>query len=82
MGQSTCTVCELEREMEEIDEAIITHNKIIENLRFQRFEILARKNDWEMQEVFEYAIESGFTPDEVMDMLLATKIKKATTNIQ
>jgi len=78
MGQTTCTLCDLEREMEEIDDAIISHNKIIEVLRFQRFEVMAKKNDWEMQEVFECAIENGFTPDEVMDLLLSAKRGKVS----
>ena len=75
MEQNFLTASSLEKEMEEIDEAIITHNRIIENLRSQRCEILAQKLDWEMQEVFECAVESGFTPGEVMQLLLGARRK-------
>ena len=71
------TMMDLEKEMEDIDEAIVTHNKIIEDLKFQRYELLAQKQDWEMQEVFECAFENGFTPEEMMKLLLgAIKSKK------
>lgn len=71
MGRNTRTVNDLEKEMEEIDEAIVTHSKIIDDLKYQRYELLAQKQDWEMQDVFECAFESGFTPDEMMHMLVA-----------
>ena len=77
MARNTRTLQELEDEMEEIDEAILTHNRIIEDLKSQRYELLAQKQDWEMQEVFECAFENGFTPDEMMQLLIsAIKAKK------
>jgi len=66
----------MEKDMEEIDEAIVTHSKIIENLRNQRMELVARKGDWEMQEVFECAVENGLSPDEMMAMVLEVVQKR------
>ena len=75
MERAFLTVTDLENEMQHIDEAIVTHNMIIEKLRNQRYELLAQKHDWEMQEVFECAVESGFTPVEIMQLLMRAKSK-------
>lgn len=82
MNHNTYTAVDLERDMAEIDEAIITHSKIIENLRLERYELLARKSDWEMQEVFEYAVENGFAPGEVMELLISSTARKMARNAQ
>ena len=79
MERNMRTVKDLENEMEEIDEAIVTHNRIVEDLKCQRYELLAQKQDCEMQEVFECAFENGFTPDEMMQLLVdAIKTKRSS----
>ena len=69
MGLDPRTTLNIDREMEEIDEAIVTHSRRIEELKCQRFELFAQKQDCEMQDVFECAFENGFTPDEMMKLL-------------
>jgi len=64
------TFDDLDNEMEKIDEAIIVHKRIIEDLREQRYELYARKHDWQMQEVFEYAVENDMKADDMMKLLL------------
>ena len=78
MERNARSVRELEKEMEEIDEAIVTHNRIIEELKCQRYELVAQRQDWDMQEVFECAFENGFTAEEMMQLLVdAIKAKKS-----
>jgi len=82
LGNCTRTVKDLETEMEEIDEAIVVHNHIIEGLRHQRYELFAQKQDWAMQEVFECAFENGFTAEEMMELLLNAIREKKNRNKQ
>lgn len=79
MENNTC-MANLERDMEEIDEAILKHSMIIEGLRVERVELLARKSNCEMQEVFECVVEHGFTPGEMMELVLSSISKKKDRN--
>jgi len=69
--------------MEELDYTIIEFNGMIELLNQQRDELIAMKEDLEMAEVFEYIIERGFTPNQVMQMISSPfRAKKIARNPQ
>jgi len=61
----------LESKIEEIDDAIITHKKIIQKLGQQRYDLISQKLDLEMEETLECAIESDISPRRVMDLIIA-----------
>ena len=61
----------LENKIEEIDEAIITHNKIVQNLTMQRYDLISQKLDLEMNETLECAIENDISPRRVMDLIIS-----------
>ena len=54
------------KEMEDIERAIVAHNIEAERLRSKLYELLVKKEDLEMQEVIDYAIEAGITSEEMM----------------
>jgi len=62
---------ELESRLEELDSAIITHNKIINNLIVQRCSLISQKLDLEMNETIECAIENDISPRRVMDLIIS-----------
>jgi len=62
---------ELEAQMEEIDEAIITHSKIIEKLKMQRYELFSVKLDLEIVETLECAVENDISPRRIMDLIIS-----------
>ena len=66
----------LDSRMEEIDEAIITHNKIIKKLVQQRYDLVSQKLDLEMEETLECAIENGISPRRVMDLIISDVKRK------
>jgi len=70
MGPASQKISDLEKKMYELDEAILTYNRTIEELKSQRYELLAQKQSWELQEVFEYAVENDITAEEIMKILL------------
>ena len=61
----------IESRLEEIDEAIVTHNKIIHKLTMQRYDLISQKIDLEMNETLECAIESDISPRRVMDLIIS-----------
>jgi hypothetical protein len=61
----------LENKIEEIDEAIITHNRIVQNLTMQRYDLISQKLDLEMNETLECAIENDISPRRVMDLIIS-----------
>ena len=61
----------LEMKIEEIDEAIITHNKIVQKLTIQRYDLISRKLDLEMNETLECAIENDISPRRMMDLIIS-----------
>ena len=73
-AEDNIDLCE---EMEKIDEAIIECSEMIHELSQRRYELLAMKQNLEMDEVFESIIESGLSPNEVMEVIAyATSTKK------
>jgi len=71
MPQNSETLTDLDKRIEEVDEAIITHNKIISKLTIQRYDLVSRKLDLEMDEALECAIESDISPRRVMDLIIS-----------
>ena len=61
----------IESRLEEIDEAIVTHNKIIHKLTMQRYDLISQKLDLEMNETLECAIENDISPRRVMDLIIS-----------
>ena len=66
----------LENKIEEIDEAIITHNKIVQKLTMQRYDLISQKLDLEMNETLECAIENDISPRRVMDLIISEVEKR------
>ena len=64
------------KEMEEIEERIHAHTMETESLIEKRYELLAQREDLEMKEVIECAIESGITPQELMAFVTRTSKEK------
>ena len=71
MTNHTHTNEELETQMEEIDDAIITHSKIIEKLKLQRYELFSVKLDLEIMETLECAVENDISPRRIMDLIIS-----------
>jgi len=61
---------DLETKIEEVDEAIYTHNKIVQKLTVERYNLISRKLDLEMNETIECAIENDISPRRVMDLII------------
>jgi len=75
MSQISKAVIDFDKELEVVDRAIVAREKEIEELICKRYELIAMKNDLEMQEVVECIFESNIDPNEVME-LIVTAIKK------
>jgi len=71
MYTSSQAILDLEAEIEEVDEAILTHNRIVQKLTMQRYDLISRKLDLEMDETVECAIENDISPRRVMDLIMA-----------
>jgi len=71
MSQNINNNNDFENKMEELDEAIVTHNKIIGKLKTQRLELFSEKLDLEMTEIIECAIENDISPRRMMDLIKA-----------
>jgi len=76
MPISNTTTVDLDEKIEEIDEAIMTHNKIVRKLKMQRYDLVSMKIDLEMIEALECAIESNISPRRVMDLIISEIEKK------
>jgi len=61
----------IESEIEEINDAIVIHNKIVQKLVLQRYDLISQKLDLEMEETLECAIENDISPRRVMDLIIA-----------
>ena len=67
---------DLEIRIEEIDKAIVTHNKVVRKLSMQRYKLIAQKPDLEMTEAFECAIENDISPRRVVDLIVTETEKR------
>ena len=71
MSEKIETIKDIELKIEEIDEAITAHNKIIHKLTMQRYALVSKKIDLEMDETIECAIKYDISPRRVMDLIIA-----------
>jgi hypothetical protein len=69
MAQSIETLNDINEEIEEIDRAIIRHSRIVENLKWRRYELLIREQDLEMSELIECIIEKGLTARDALRII-------------
>ena len=76
MSQMNNAPIDFDKEVEAVDRAIVTHEKEIEELISKRYELIAQKNDLDMQEVVECLFESEMEPKEVMELIVAAIKKK------
>jgi hypothetical protein len=78
MSQSIETKINANEYLEKIEEEIISHNKIIENLVWQRSELLTKKEDLELCELVDCIFENGLTASEALDIIVTALEKKKT----
>jgi len=81
MPNNNTTISDLDEKIEEIDEAILTHNKIVRKLSAQRYDLVSMKLDLEMGAALECAIESDISPRRVMDLIIS-EIKKKNKRLE
>ena len=74
MSQTIDFLGDLDNKIEEIDKAIVTYNEIIEGLKWQRYELLSKKHDLDMNDVLECIIEKGLSANEVLKMINGVKL--------
>ena len=71
MSRGSKEQIELDREIEEIGEAIVAHNRIVQKLTIQRYGLISKKQDLEMTETLKCAIENDISPRRVMDLIIS-----------
>jgi len=71
MLQNVDTIGDLEEKLTEIDEAIIAHNSIVHKLTIQRYDLISRKQNLEITEALECAIENDISPRKMMDLMIS-----------
>ena len=69
MSQVKDVIVDLDKKIVEIDKAIVTYNEIIEGLKWQRYELLSKKHDLDMNEVLECIVEKGLSANEVLKLI-------------
>ena len=60
---------DLDRELERIEEEIVTHRKTVENLVWQRSELLTKKQDLDMYELIDCINENCMTANSALEIL-------------
>jgi len=63
----------IDDEIEDIDDAIYEYNQQIRTLSERRCELIAQKENAEMQDVLDYLIEKAITPHEALQILAGRK---------
>jgi len=81
MSHNNIAIADLDEKIEEIDEAIITHNKIVRKLTMQRYDLVSTRLDLEMDEALECAVESDISPRRVMDLIIS-EIEKRNKRLE
>ena len=81
MAHNNIAIADLDEKIEEIDEAIITHNKIVRKLTMQRYDLVSTRLDLEMDEALECAVESDISPRRVMDLIIS-EIEKRNKRLE
>ena len=69
---------DIERELERIEEELDTQNRIIEDLIWQRSELLTKKQDLEMCALVDCIIENGLSANEALETIIFALRKKQT----
>ena len=69
MLQNVESEIDLDKELEEIEDEIDTHNRIVENLIWRRSELLTKKQDLEICELIDCIIEKGITANEALEII-------------
>jgi len=67
----------LEKSIEEIDCRIIEYNMAAENLKLRRCELLAQKQNADVADVIEYALEVGIEPRRMIELIAAEARKNS-----
>ena len=67
----------LESSIEHIDSKIIEYNLAAENLRLRRCELLAQKQNADIDDVIEYALEIGIEPKRIIELIEAEVSKNS-----
>ena len=81
MSHNNIAIADLDEKIEEIDEAIITHNKIVRKLTMQRYDLVSTRLDLEMDEALECAVDSDISPRRVMDLIIS-EIEKRNKRLE
>ena len=71
MSQDAQSNIDLEKEMEEVDEAIVKCNEMAESLNQRRYELIAMRQNLEIADVIECIIEKGINANQIMQMILS-----------
>ena len=68
---------DLDKELEQTEDEIVKHNRIIENLIWRRSELLTRKQDMEMYELIDCIVEKGMTANEALEIINSVRPYKS-----
>ena len=69
MFQTVDTNINLDKKLDELESEIGSHNRIIEDLIWQRSELLAQKQDLDMYALIDCINEKGLTTREALEMI-------------
>jgi len=67
----------LDNSIEYIDCKIIEYNLAAENLKLRRCELLAQKQNADIDDVIEYALEIGIEPKRIIELISAEASKNS-----
>jgi len=77
MLQRVIVGIDIEKELERIEEKINTQNRIIDELVWQRAELLTKKQDLEMCALIDCIIENGISANEALEIIVYALGKKS-----
>ena len=80
MLQRVAVGIDIEKELERIEDKIITQNRIIDDLVWQRAELLTKKQDLEMCALIDCIIENGLSANEALEIIVYELGKKSSRN--
>ncbi|MCL2152672.1 MAG: hypothetical protein FWH57_06925 [Oscillospiraceae bacterium] len=66
---------DMDRELNQIEDEIENHKRIIENLIWRRSELLISKQDLEMCELIDCIIEKGLTANEALGIINSVNLQ-------
>jgi hypothetical protein len=80
MSQRIDAKVDIDSNLERIEEEIVNHDRIIENLVWRRSELLTKREDLEMCELIDCIVENGLTANEALEMIIEALEKKKHNN--